>query len=159
VRVEYKNTFLDLFRYQIAHQLRMPVMQAFLLLFAAYVAFDQYGYSKDILASVFVAIIWYIAIWLLQIFFVLLVLVFTKRHTLTTWHAISIEDDGLHEESAFNRTVHFWHGGIVKIRRRAGCIAIYVTPFSAHIVPLRAFRDAKAADEFQREVQARRNAA
>ncbi len=158
MRVEYKNTFLDLFRYQISHQFRMPILQAVVLFFSGLFFFQAYPASTLGVAATEVAI-FFVAIWLFQILFMLVLLLVTKRKTLITWHVITLTDEGLQEESAFSRTVAFWKGGIVKVRRRAGCIAIYVTPLSAHLVPVRAFPTAEDAERFHREVEARSRAA
>ena len=159
MRVEYKNTFLEFFRYQLSQQFRSWVLQVLVLLCSGYIAVDQNGYSKMLAPSIVVGIIVYAALWLFQILFLLVYLLTTKRKTLVTHHILTIDQEGLHEESAFNRTVHFWNGGIVKVRRRAGCIAIYVTALSAHLVPVRAFPSAEEARRFEHEVKVRSNAA
>jgi hypothetical protein len=159
MRIEYKNTFRDLFRYQISHQFLHPVYQGLFLLCTGFIFFDQYRLRNDLWQGFVLAVAFYLAMWALQIIFVLILLLLTKRRMLTTRHTIWLDAEGLHEETAFNRTVHFWNGGIHKIRRRGGCIAIYVTPMSAHIVPMRAFPTRLEAEQFESNVRAQSHAA
>src|SRR5207245_688825 len=101
MRVEYKNTFLDLFGYQISHQFRMPILQAVVLFFSGLIFFQAYPASTLGVAATEAAI-FFVAIWLFQILFMLVLLLVTKRKTLITWHVITLTDEGLQEESAFN---------------------------------------------------------
>lgn len=157
MRVEYKNTFLDLFRYNVATQLRMPFIQATMLLGAGLISFTEYQFSGATIIITFITS--YIALWLVQTVFNFLLLLFTKRKTLTNWHIITITDEGLLEESQFNRTLTFWSGNSMKVKRLAGCIAVYVTPFSAHCIPIRAFSTKGDAACFQHEIERRIRAA
>jgi len=149
-RVEYKNTFLDLFRYTLATQFRTPFIQITVCFFAGFASFEM---RRGIAVAIMTFIIVYIILWIMQIVFTFLLLLFTKRKTLTNWHIITITDEGLLEESQFNRTLTFWSGGSMKVKRLAGCIAIYVTPFSAHCVPIRAFSTKGDAACFQHELE------
>jgi hypothetical protein len=158
MRIEYTNTFRDLFGYQISHQFRMPIVQVFFLFFAALTFFQWYQHV-DFWVSAIGAALTYLGLWCIQAIFMLLLLIFTKRKTLTTFHVVTLMDEGFQEESPFNRTVAFWKGGILKVRRRAGCIAVYLTPLSAYLIPIRAFASKAEATQFQNELEARIRAA
>ena len=155
-RVEYKNTFLDLVGFNVAHQFRMPFMQVLILILAG---FASSAYKVDGISTIIYFIITYVALWLMQIIFIFLLFLFTKLKTLTEWHIITITDEGLLEESRFNRTLTFWNRDGMKVKRLAGCITIYVTPFSAHCVPIRAFSTKEDAARFQQEVERKIRAA
>ena len=158
MRIEYTNTFRDLFGYQISHQFGMPVMQVCALLFAG-LTFFQWYQPGDFWVSATGGALTYVALWMFQAIFMFLVLIFTKRKNLTTFHVIALNDEGLQEEGPFSRTVAFWKGGILKVRCRAGCIAVYVTPFSAHLIPIRSFPSEADATRFQKELETRIRAA
>jgi hypothetical protein len=153
MKIEYKNTFWDLFLFYILHQFLTPVFQVFTLLPAVWIFFDSRSLGVSLPLRAIIGVLAYIALWAFQAFFLIVFLVATKKKTILTSHTIYLDTDGLHEKTAFNHTVHFWSGGIVKALRQPGFIAVYVTTLSAHIIPVRAFRTREEADQFLNAVR------
>jgi predicted RND superfamily exporter protein len=157
MRIEYENTFLDVALFNAAHQLRSPLLQATFLLFTLlFVCSFQPPF--DIGASVFIGVIFYLAMWLFQLLFACLYLYSRKNHTVLTQHVIELQDKALMEETRFNTSYFYWSGGIHKIVLRANRVAVYISPFMAHIIPPRAFSSREQRAEFIKTVQAKINA-
>ena len=90
-------------------------------------------------AAVITGILAYVVMWLFQLVFTAIYLY--SRHdnrTLLTTHRIELQEEGLFEESPFNRTLAFWPG-IIKAVARPGFLGVYVAAHQAYIIPKRAF--------------------
>ena len=160
MKIQYKNTLWDLFFFQILHQFLSPVFQGVTLLFAVWIFIDSLTrLSASLLVSTIIGVLAYLAIWVFQAFFLITFYVATKKKTILTAHTIYFDTDGLHEETEFNHTVHYWNGGIVKVLRRPGFIAVYVTSLSAHVIPARSFVNREEADHFLDAIHEKLNAA
>jgi len=146
MRIEYENTFIDVLLFNMAHQFRSPVMQGFILLLTAFVA-----WSSDI----YQAIASYIVIWLFQFIFNCAFLYSRKNQTVITRHIIELQEDALLEETRFNRSYFFWDGGVHKIAVRANRVAIYISPFMAHIIPPSAFSSHEQKLQFIEQIRSK----
>ena len=153
MRVEYSNTYTDLLLFSAAHQFRSIPLQAIQSGFALLtgVLFWLNGY---VVAGLLVATISYVAIWAFQFTFNAFYLYSRDNNRVLTKHTVSITDEGLFEESPFNKSLHYWPG-IVRVVERAALLAIYITPHAAHIIPPRAFDSPSQRQEFKRELISR----
>lgn len=70
-----------------------------------------------------------------------------RNKTILTEHTITVADDILVEETAFNKTEQKW-AGVQKIARTKRHLFIYIAQHLAHVIPLRAFADKAESDAF-----------
>jgi ribose/xylose/arabinose/galactoside ABC-type transport system permease subunit len=137
LRVKYKNRFTDIVLFNAVHQLLSPVVQ---VLYVGLALFVFMLAPKDFDASVamVIALFAYITMWIFQILFNVIYLYSRNNRTILTEHILEIQDEALLEQTHFNKSYFYWHG-IIRAVSRPGFIAIYTTPFVAHIIPNRAF--------------------
>ena len=150
MKIEFKNTFLDILRFNAAHQVRNIPLQVFY--FSLFGLFFYYEYSKEgsgnsIIKALVISLVFYILMWLFQFAFNIFYLYSKDNKTILTTHIVEIQDESFYEETAFNRSYFYW-SGISKIKTISGFIAVYVTPHSAVIIPKRVFSSKRSRDEF-----------
>ena len=154
--IEYKNTFWDYLLFHSIQQFFSPVLQGLFIVLASWTFMDVLTLDESsVVLPLILGLFVYAALWILNVLFLAVYLLTTKRKTILTAHTISLGEDGLHEETPFNRTVHFWNGGIVKVVRWPNVIGVFVTALSAHIIPVRAFRTDAEANEFVSAIRER----
>lgn len=102
------------------------------------------------------ALIWYFGIWLIQFIFNALYLYSKKNYSFLTKHKIEIQDDALFEETKYNRSYFFWNKNM-KVFKRPGFVAIYVSQNMAHIIPRRAFRTKEQMQTFVNKCKTKLN--
>lgn len=146
MRIEYKNTFFDLFRFSITHQFFSVQMQSVWLLLCAGLFYLVYA-GADFMGALRSAMVAYVVMWLAQGLF-LFVYLGTQRHkAFITTHSLEIADQGLIETTPYNHSVFYWNGAI-KARARPGFMAVYMDANAAHIIPNRAFDSKEARSRF-----------
>lgn len=152
--IEYRNTYWDLVRFHAVHQFLSPLLQFFYVGLAA--LFFRFGISWQlgVWGALAMALVMYAMMWGVQFVFNALYAISRKNHSFLTTHVVELRDDALFEETQYGR-FHFHWNGLLKVVRRPGFIAVYISPFQAHIIPLRAFASPAAADAFYRQVKAR----
>jgi hypothetical protein len=146
MRTEYDNTYRDFVTFQCAHQFASPVVQVLiggiaLLIFAG--ELPVAGFPVALVS----AATWYAIIWVAQFIFTAIYVYSRNNKAILTRHVVEVRDEGLYEETTYNQSLFFWPG-VVKIVRRLGCVAVYVTPHFAHIIPVRAFSSTSQINEF-----------
>src|SRR6185436_19484101 len=104
--IEYKNTFWDYLLFHSIQQFFSPVLQGLFIVLASWtfmdvLTLDESSFVVPIIIGLFV----YVGCWILNVLFLTVYLLTTKRKTILTAHTISLGEDGLHEETPFNRTV------------------------------------------------------
>lgn len=155
MRIEYENNFKDILLFNAIHQFLSPVLQVVFLLLPIFIVFAELNAEKSNLgAAVLSGIFWYFGLWIFQFIFNSIYLYSRKNKSVLTNHIIEIQDEALYEETKYNRSYFFWNG-IVKIVRRPGFIAVYVTPHMAHIIPNRAFTSSQQVSCFVDDVKSR----
>ena len=77
-----------------------------------------------------------------------------KNKSLLTTHVVEVQDQAFYEETPFNRSFHYWPG-IVRVVRRPGFAAVYITANAAHVIPRRAFASDQQVDQFVALVEER----
>ncbi len=139
MRIQYENKFRDLLLFHIIHQFLSPVVQTVVLLVVIFNIFlDTVYLGRGFASAVLVGGILYFGLWTCQFCFNAVYLYSRKNKAVLTNHIVEIQDDAFYEETKYNRSYSYWNG-IVKIVRRPGFAAVYVTPHMAHIIPKRAF--------------------
>ena len=159
--VRYRNTFGDILWYSAFTYSRAPVVLSFLAGFAVlafFIAFRAAPHSDPlftrVLASGVGAIIFTLGIIVSMAVVTVLSLVSRSNRTILTDHTITICDDGLIEETAFNRTEQKWNG-ITQIGRTRRHVFAYVSQYAAHVIPRRAFESREDWDAFHGELRRR----
>jgi hypothetical protein len=64
-----------------------------------------------------------------------------------TTHTLTIDDAGVTEETAVNQSRAKW-SGVLRVRQNRSFIFIYLTEYSAHVIPKRAFPAPVDAENF-----------
>ena len=146
MRISYRNSFIDVMRFQIAHQFFSLGYQGLIIAVCAFVYYTESA-ARTTRESLYIALGWYVLAWLLQVLITALILGTKRGPTDKAEHTIEIQPEALLEETKFNRSLHFWNPSM-KVVQRGGLCAIYVTPQIAHIIPTRAFSSKQQRGEF-----------
>jgi hypothetical protein len=153
MRIEYRHTFMDAVLFHAVHQFLSPLVQGFFILVAALIVIAELG-EGALWKAVGTAASLYVVLWLLQFLFNALYVFSKNNRTLFTQHVVEIRDDGLHEETAFSRSVFYWPG-VIKAVSRPGFAAVYVAAHNAHIIPARAFASSAEKHVFLSQIKER----
>jgi hypothetical protein len=146
MRISYRNTFIDVMRFQIAHQFFSLGYQTLIIAVCTFVYYAESA-ERTNKESLYIAIGWYALAWVLQVLITAFILGTKRGPTDKAEHIIEIQPDALLEETKFNRSLHFWNPSM-KAVQRGGLCAIYVTPQIANVIPARAFPTNQQRDEF-----------
>lgn len=158
MRIEYTNTLLDVLLFNAVHQFLSPVLQIMYLAFAGLIFMGEVVVGHTLVSAATTALFLYTVAWAAQ-FLLNAAFHFTKSNrSIFTRHIVEVQDEGLHEETKFNRSVFYWPG-VVKAVARPGFAAIYVTAHHAHIIPNRFFTSLVERNEFLSLVQKHINGA
>ena len=135
------------------HQFLSLTMQSFFVLVAcAMIFFAEEGDSGLTIAVG--TLVTYAAMWLVQCLFLVTYFLTVNTKTMLGSRVIELRDDGLFEETRFNKSLYYWPG-ILKVVRRPGFIAVYVSGFAAHVIPHRVFSDDMEREKFWTALQFR----
>ena len=149
--VTYKISFKDLASFMWSHDLRSPGLltivscASFLIAFGILVTFP--GIKPFLPFFLLVSAGVFIVTFLLAYLLAILCMISKANRTFLCEHTISINEQGLTEETKYGNSETYWNAisSIVKTKTH---ILLYVTQLSAHIIPLRAFESAEEANEF-----------
>ena len=150
MRVEYKNTFFGIFLFQAVHQFLSPALQALFGVLWALIFWTESLDGPAALAAA-VALVFWVAMWLAQFLVNAIYLASKSNRTFLTTHIVEVQDEGLYEETEFNKSLFFWPG-IIKAVSRPGFLAIYISGQQAHVVPKRAFASKSEMESFFQRV-------
>ncbi len=78
----------------------------------------------------------------------------SRNKAVITEHELTLTDESVTEQTAYNRNEHFWRG-IYRVAENGTFIMIYVSQHGAYIVPKRAFASPEKAREFYQYARAR----
>jgi len=152
LQVEFELKFRDLLLFNVVHQLMSPLVQAVMLLFAA-AAFARAHDGHGLAVPLMTAASFYGFGWVVQIGFVVLALALGRNRTLLTHHVVGVNVDALRTRSRYVESTYYWPA-VVKLARRPGFVAIYMTRNGAQVIPNRAFRTEQRRREFLELVKA-----
>lgn len=153
LRVEFKLYLRDVLLYSFIHQFLSLTTQLFFVLVAcAMMFFAEEGDSR--LTVAVGALVTYVAMWLVQCLFLVIYFLTLNTKTMLGSRVIEVRDDGLFEETRFNKSLYYWPG-ILKVVQRPGFIAVYVTGLAAHVIPHRVFPDDIEREKFLTALQFR----
>ena len=109
MKIEYKNTFRDIFLFHAVHQFLSSVLQIFLLLFSVAIFFLELN-EGNYTQAFFTTLMWYIFLWVIQIIFNAIYAYSKKSKSVLTKHIIEVNDEHLYEETEFNKSFFYWPG-------------------------------------------------
>ena len=153
MKISFENTFLDIWKFNCSHQFRNVATQAVYILGGLAIFSIIYQYEIDgvkqnsLLASFFIAGVFYLFMWIFQLVFNLFSLYSKSNKSVLTQHTVEIQDEALFEETKYNRSYFYWNG-IEKILQAAGFIAVYVTAHTAILIPRRSFKSVELKNKF-----------
>jgi hypothetical protein len=145
MKIEYENKFSDIFIFSVFHQFHSIVLQVLYLLMSFWV-FRTGLEDSSVLAAGIVAFLSYVALWLIQVVFNGIYLFSKKDKSTCTKHSVEIQDESLVDQTKYSKSFFYWDG-ILKVVRRPGHVAIYVTVHSACVIPMRAFSSKEQCNE------------
>ena len=151
MRIEYDLKFRDYLLFNGLHQLLSPAVQ-FFYLFCVLAVFVTEPEGTPLAVRVLAAILFYIAVWTIQLLFNVVYLYSSKNRTILTQHTITVQDEWLLDETTFSKSQHYW-AGIHKVVRRPGFVAVYMNAHAAHIIPSRAFPSDEHRSRFVSEIK------
>ncbi len=146
MRIEFENKFRDICLYTSFHQLNSPLIHLINAALPIFIFVNEYK-THGLGASLAVALIIYFIIWVFQFFINSIYMYSRKNITVITDHVAEIQEGAFVEETKYNKSYHFWKG-VHKVAIRPGHVAVYVTPFSACVIPNRAFSSKEQREEF-----------
>ncbi len=145
MRIQYRQKFFDIWRFQLVHYFYNPSMHLLTVLFVLMIMWDS---SCESISTVLGrAVISYLAIWFFTFVFLSIYLLSRSNKHYLTDQIVELGPDGVHEETMYNKTLYYWHG-VVKIVSRPGLLAIYPTPDSAILIPNRVFDSRAQRSDF-----------
>jgi hypothetical protein len=103
--------------------------------------------SQGFISAAITALCWFLGLWLFQLVFNAIYLFSKKNVSVFGKRKIELLEDGLLEESNFNKSLFYWHG-VQKAVSRPGFVAIYTSNFQAHIIPNKYFESKTAGENF-----------
>lgn len=151
MRIEYDLKFRDYLLFNGLHQLLSPAVQLFYLLCSLSVFLTE-PEDNSLAARLLSAMFLYLAVWTVQLLFNAVYLYSSKNRTILTRHAITVQEEGLLDETTFSKSQHYW-AGIHKVVRRPGFVAVYLNAHAAHIIPSRAFPSDEHRSRFVSEIK------
>lgn len=141
MEVVYNNSFGDSLKFNIYHQSRNPFTIVFstiiALLFLPWQSFKPLN-ALNLMIIVLWVVVFYLLYVLINIFFLLIILPFSKNKSFLTTHKINLNDESLIEETKWGTTIYKWNG-IHKLKKTKRYLYIYLSPTSAHIIPKKSF--------------------
>lgn len=150
----FTTTRGDIFRFYVHHYLHswgFVALQIVLLAFLSHAFYRALPPEASVTARIIVFAVFFLlgVLFLLILFFgsITATLLSKKNRTLTTEHTITLEEDGLREETAFTITKHTW-AAVQRLRRSKTYIFIYIAANHAHVIPKRAFATEGEWDRF-----------
>jgi hypothetical protein len=163
MRIVYTTRFRDLWRFNAVHQLRSLAVQVYfvgisaLLTWASVLGSSCGKRGSCLTVGVIFFVLVYFVVVAAQFLFNAAFLYARNNRSVLTEHRIEIKEDGVYEETAYNRSLFLWPG-IHKTVSAAGFFAIYVTAHSALLVPDSAFVSAEQRQEFIGAIKGKLNA-
>jgi hypothetical protein len=154
MKTTYKNTVSDILAFMLYHSLHRRALQLMILAMVVVTSIStiqeiphEAAFPVNVMTFIILETI-VVGIGLLAIGGIsILCLILNKDKAAITEHTVSIDENGLTEETVFNRSEFKW-AGIQKLVRSDRHIFVYVSPNAAHVIPRRAFASPTEWDEF-----------
>jgi hypothetical protein len=151
MKIEFELKYKDILLCNIMHQFFSVPIQLFycgLGVSTFYMLRGELSLEVSIISAIFA----YLAMWVVQLLFLVFYLCFGTNRSLFTQHIVAIQDDAFYEETQFGKSYQVW-GGLAKVISRPGYIAVYTNANAAHILPNRAFSSSEHRQEFLAALQ------
>jgi len=147
MRIEYRLGVWDIVRFNLIQQFLSPLSGGLFLALAFFIFLTELNSGDSVSGAALTALMWFIALWIFQA--LLMIAFFSTRSadSLLTVHALEIREGGLFESTRFNESLFFWPS-IIKVVRRPGHVAVFVSARQAHVIPTRAFESSEQQSQF-----------
>jgi hypothetical protein len=151
LRVQFQNSVLDLWMYQVYTQARSPVLWVVVLGFSAFLAYavwsdaDENGKTVILFMSVMMIVVGIYAV--LQVLLILAWILVHRDKNFSRPRTLELTDRAVIDTTEFTRHEVQWPG-IHKVLRTSWCLYLCPTALTAHCVPRRAFPDGEAFARF-----------
>jgi len=151
LRVQFQNSLLDLFLFQLYIQARSPVMLLILFGASAFMAYSVWSEADAHAQTLgFFGILMFVVLLALSIIQVLFVLAWILVHRDKSYampRTLEITDKAILDTTEFARYEVQWRG-VHKVLRTSWCLYVCLTAMTAHCVPRRAFSDPESFARF-----------
>jgi len=137
MKIEYENKFSDIFFFHAFNHFESIVTQGFYVLICFLFFKSSLDDSSVPEALVFAGVV-YVLMWLAHFVFNALYLCSKKDKSTYTKHVVEVQDQSLLDQTKYSKSFFYWDG-IVRVVRRPGYVAIFVTSHTACVIPMRAF--------------------
>lgn len=155
MEISYKSRIYDSIYFNIYTNLREPIFLIIISLLALHYSYysikgmtgGQYSWYVHVFAFLYFMLLFGIIslVWILLIAVIMSVL--RKNKSVLTDHRIIINEEGLIEETKYNKSEHKWNG-LHKLKETKKYIIIYITHWSGHVIPKSCFVDENQGKEF-----------
>jgi YcxB-like protein len=151
--VSYKNTFKDLAWFLLHCSLRLRHL---IIMFIAPVLLTLHVMHKlpeesPVYISVMLFLTFtsflFVIVFVLSFCVNLLLMISKSNKTFLCEHTFTADEEKLTEETEFNHSEHYWKG-ITKITKTRNYIYLFISRNMAHVIPVKAFKEAGEAEEF-----------
>jgi len=119
-----------------------------MLLLMALQFWDSYTlYRRNVLYCIVFCVIYYILLWVFIIATTAILYYTKKSDSFLTKHIVEIQEDALYEETKYNKSYTYWTG-VGKVITRPGYIFTYISQYTSHPIPDRAFASKEEKNNF-----------
>jgi hypothetical protein len=155
IQLEYEMRRMDYFLFLLLHQFGMGSLQ--LLYIAFSVLFGFVLAESGAVVAVLGGLLLYLAQWIAQAVFMLVVAMVGNNQRLYTQHVVEARTDAFIVSTRYSKLSYYWFG-IEKVLLSPWVTAIYVNKHVAHVIPNRAFPDKQAREGFVKLINENRSA-
>jgi hypothetical protein len=163
MRLSYTMRFGHLWLFSVIHVLRSPLAHCIAALLAAYYAVSTplrhncHGFHC-IGAGAFIFTGLYIMLLSAYVVLCTIAVLFQSKKTMLTEHSLELRDEGLYEETQYNKSLYLW-ASVHRTASTLGIVAVYVAPSVALVIPWSAFPSTEQRAAFIAAIKERARAA
>ena len=158
MRIEYRVGVWDMVRFNLVQQFLSPLTGGLILGFSVFVFLNELGSANSASEAALTALWWFLGIWFFQSLVTFAFLYTKSADSVLTDHVLEIRKGGLFERTRFNESLFFWPS-VIKVVRRPGYVAVFISARQAHVIPRRAFESREHEARFITEIRDRKRAA
>jgi len=156
MRIEYENRIIDIVASSVAALFSSLPLQILGMAAAASNIWSDWNRHHNAAFAIFFGFLIYAMVWAFLCLYVFFsTLLRSKRDaTLLARHVLEAREDGLFEETKFNKSQYDW-SGVTKVVSPLHFVAVYVDSQSAYVIPNRAFTSESQRKDFIAFVEGR----
>ena len=147
MRVEYRVGVWDIVKFNVVQQFLSPLVGGICLGLVVFIFLCEVNGGNSLSAAAFTAALWFIGIWLFQALLITAFFYTGSADSVLTDHVLEIREGGLFESTPFSESLFFWPS-VIKVVRRPGFVAVYISARQAHVIPTKAFESRERLVQF-----------